>query len=196
MVRDLLLLLSVICFGTMALGQESGSVSPAASDCEVVFMGNVDAYDFKPVVEELQIAARVCDEVTLIVESGGGSVDVGWFYLEDLEEINLHTHIRMNAGSMAVPLYLAGDRRTIDGRGTVFLHNILQPFAEGYQDADNLRQIVAELEVEDDLYAAYVAKRTGLTVINVLELMQADTTLTAVDAVKFGFASTIVNPIP
>ncbi len=182
MIRSLYTLLAVL-FATIASAQTAPSL-----DCEVRFIGMVDAYDLEPVIEQLQEASSSCAEVTLIIESGGGEVSVGWFFLPDLAELNLHTHIRGNAGSMAVPLFLAGDRRTMDNDATLFLHNILQGFAEGNFDAATLREIADGLDEDDRKYAAYVASRTSLSVEQVLALMEEDTTLSASEAYIYGFA--------
>lgn len=182
MIRSIYTLLLVL-FATVASAQSAPS-----PDCEVRFIGVVDAYDLEPVIEQLQVASTTCAEVTLIIESGGGEVDVGWFFLPDLEELNLHTHIRGNAGSMAVPLFLAGDRRTMDNEARLFLHNILQGFGEGNFDAATLREFATELDVADQKYASYVASRTMLSIERVLELMEGDTTLSASEAYVYGFA--------
>jgi ATP-dependent protease ClpP protease subunit len=187
MIRSCYALLAIL-FATVAEAQTQPSTS-----CEVRFIGTVDAYDLEPVVEQLQEASSSCAEVTLVIESGGGDVAAGWFFLHDLTELNLHTHVRGNAGSMAVPLFLAGDRRTMDNGATLFLHNILQVFAEGMLDAAELRDIATSLDADDQKYAAFVASRTSLSVEEVLALMEADTPLSAVDAVKFGFADSFAK---
>lgn len=193
MLRALLLLFTVL-LGTSAGAQEVAN-PVYTPECSVWFIDDVTMDSMKTLMAELEEADAKCDgQILLIIESGGGSLHAGNFFVPDLERLDLHTHVRGEAASMAVILYLTGDYRTMAPGATLFVHNVLYFFSAGEAyDAADLNTMALDLTVDDKAYAAYVAKRMGLTEEEILTQMGQDTTMTADEAVGLKYANSLAE---
>lgn len=176
----------------VVVAEESGSQTPlSATDCKVVFMDMVNNDTMKALMGDLELRAS-CSQILLIIDTPGGDVMAANFFLPDLEAMKLHTHIRGEAASMGVPLFLAGTYRTMDAGADLFLHQLLVP-AQVFPDMniDALKKMSESLSKLQTRYIGYVSVRTGQANERILDMMQKETTVSPDDALKLGFVSEI-----
>lgn len=134
------------------------------------------------------------------IRSDGGSVTQG-FEIYDLL-INSGKQIKTiayKANSIATVIFLAGSERVITKNAQFVIHNpFIDPMNLGYNGltADDLHSIANEIkQCEDKIFNLYneVLKFDDLTKNLVKDLMKADTDLTSENALKYGFATSIIN---
>lgn len=135
--------------------------------------------------------------VTLFITSPGGTVRaaIAFFELMRLLKPNLNTVALGEVNSMAVPVFLAGARRFITEHSKIFLHEVGRVFEKDvYFGGRKIQKISKEVHADQRRYASIVAKCSGGKLSNkrVVELMLANVTLNAKDAVKFGLAHEIL----
>lgn len=194
MIRALTLFLTIMLTG-VAGAEEVKVADPYPDECTVFFTSYVTMETMGALMTSLKVADQACEgQVLLIIESGGGSVEAGQFYLRDLEAMNLHTHVRGQAGSMAVLIYLTGTTRTMAPNSSLFLHNMSYTFSEGETlDAEELQAQALALSTDDHDYADYVASRIGLDQLDVLITMGQDTTMPAETAISLDYAQQLAD---
>ena len=118
-------------------------------------------------------------------------------YMESLrtESVSLSTQQVGDIGSMMTALFLVpdkakGETREVDKNFEFFLHN---PWGESIGDADEMRSNADELEEEEKKLRKLYKAETDITDEGLDGLMKAETSLTADEAVKLGFATGFVE---
>lgn len=136
---------------------------------------------------------------TLVIEiaSPGGSVAEGleimvWLDMLSQSGKQIITVVVANAYSIASLIMLSADMRFISKYGEVMVHNPMVPEIE-YANANDLQKYVNELRgLESMMYDLYQVF-TGLNQEQIKSLMDQETYLSPDDAVKRGFADTVID---
>ncbi len=131
-------------------------------------------------------------EITLYINSPGGSVDSGLALYDVLMHIKspVRTVCIGLAASMGALLFLAGDRREMMEHGKVMIHD---PF---YGNADmsgkkphEIQQQLNNLNETKEAVAKIIAERCNKDIQEVYRLTATDTYFNVQDALKFGIAT-------
>lgn len=173
---------------------------PTASDEEIdllvygyiaetaVWSEAVGAREFRQALAEHAAAKRI----NVRINSGGGDAFAGIAIHAMLQAhpAEVVCHVEGLAGSAASLIAMAGTR-TIMARGSmIMIHN---PSALAMGEADDLRQTADVLDkLRDSLVAIYQAK-TGKAAAELQTLLDAETWLTADEAVAEGFADEVAG---
>jgi ATP-dependent protease ClpP protease subunit len=155
-----------------------------------------DGY-YTPNVTFLDIVRQVeshkdVTEIDVVINSEGGFVEEGndiYDYLISLKSkgIIVNTIAKEVCASIATKVFLAGDKRIINGYTDFMIHNPFGLAPEG--DADVIEQYYKELRsIENDLINFYT-QITGTSKEAIKPLMKKETYLTADNAVELGFAT-------
>lgn len=134
------------------------------------------------------------DEIELRINSPGGSVfeGVAMYSLLTAHPAKVTTYIDGIAASIASVIALAGDEIHIAESGMVMIHN---PSVVAWGGAEVMLRMAEALEkITGSIIATYVS-RTNLSEDEAKALMAKETYMTAGEAVKHGFAQSIVKPI-
>ena len=133
-------------------------------------------------------------EITLYINSPGGSVTAGLSIYDVMQAVSadIHTVCVGTAASMAAVLFAAGDRREILRHGEVMIHD---PLVSGgisgsaltVQDKSN------RLMDKRKLLCGILAQHTGKSVKQIYKVTAKDTYFGAEEAVAFGLADSIVE---
>ena len=133
-------------------------------------------------------------EITLYIDSPGGSVTAGLSIYDVMQAVSadIHTVCVGTAASMAAVLFAAGDRREILRHGEVMIHD---PLVSGgisgsaltVQDKSN------RLMDKRKLLCGILAQHTGKSVKQIYKVTAKDTYFGAEEAVAFGLADSIVE---
>lgn len=141
-----------------------------------------------------QIAALPSDTEKIIhhITSPGGSVYGGYkgFHALKLAGLPIHSVIEGEAQSMATIMPYAGDTVEILNPSVFMIHCPSQG-AEG--TAATLAGSAAELQKIEDEMAQIYASKTKLPLAKILELMKAQTSMTATEAKQYGFVDSVTN---
>lgn len=133
-------------------------------------------------------------EITLYIDSPGGSVTAGLSIYDVMQAVSadIHTVCVGTAASMAAVLFASGDRREILRHGEVMIHD---PLVSGgisgsaltVQDKSN------RLMEKRKVLSSILAEHTGKSVKQIYKVTAKDTYFGAEEAVAFGLADSIVE---
>lgn len=145
------------------------------------------------VIDELQkIGAE--NEVTVRINSPGGDVVQAEAMYNALNRHNgiVIVEIDALAASAASYVAMAGDEIRIAENAKIMIHNA---WTIAMGDASELRKTADTLEKYTQGIAEVYAKRSGMSLDEIIELMADETWMTATEAVEMGFATAISQPL-
>ena len=146
-----------------------------------------------------QLADR--ETIDLFIDSPGGCTREGLAIYIALRECRRPVNVVVVglAGSMAAIVALAGTEIAIVEHGQVLLHNCMaatdgrdingRPHLYGSE----LRTRAVQCDRDDAIARDIISGRTGLPADHIKRLCDAETTLTAPEAVELGFASRVIT---
>lgn len=167
-----------------------GEIAPSYVDEKGLFHKGTTLLDL---IEQMEGLPKETTEVEIPIASPGGYVDIGTDMYNYLVEYKKSTGRKLTTiqvglvGSIATKPFLAGDQRLVDDRYELFIHNPSYVNVTG--DQDELRAKAKDLEnTENDLRAFY-QQFNSINSVGLDALMKQETSLTADQAIKFGFAT-------
>lgn len=149
-------------------------------------------------VKELMIK-EPNEEIHLMVNSYGGPTGVGMSFYDAVKSWMRPNLITIGSGyvdSSGVIVFLAGERRYLTKNTTLLFHLAGRTFGEGKRFSTlDMENMLKEDKVKDYQYACVVSDATGgrYTPERILELMAANTVLTAEEAVNMGLAHRVLE---
>lgn len=132
--------------------------SPAKTD-HLKLQGEVTAESVAPLVEALATAQG---EVTIDIDSPGGSVYAGWDLVHAIEQspAKVTCIVDGEADSMAAVVLQACDVRIMTERSALMMH---EPSVGGGGQPDELARELTHLRIMSEQMARFCARRMGLT---------------------------------
>lgn len=131
-------------------------------------------------------------ELTVSLNSGGGDVFAGLEMYNALRELDAKVTIRVDglAASIASIIAMAGDTIIMSPGSLMMIHRP-SVFAGGnVDDLDKAKEVL--LKIEESITPIY-AERSGLSKEKIAELLEAETWMTADEAVEMGFADEAIH---
>lgn len=128
--------------------------------------------------------------IDVIIDSVGGSVDVGMSIFNYLDKLENVTTIAKQAYSIAASIFMAGSNRIVEeGEDVLMIH---LPWVDGFSgNSYQLEGVVKELQaIENDLVNFYT-NFTNIDKDTIKNLLQNDTFLSSDEAVELGFATSV-----
>lgn len=145
---------------------------------------------------QTQLAKANGEAVKVRLNCLGGDVDEGFAMYDELRRYaqdsgtQIHTYAEANLASIATIVFLAGDTREISRHIEPFVHNA---WTEAIGDSRVMADRAQMLEKCNDQIAKHYADHTELTYEEARELMNAETSISAKEALKMRFATKIEN---
>ena len=135
------------------------------------------------------------EDVTIHINSSGGSVFDANTMAEALRGYKGHTTASIEglAASAASYFALTADDVVINQSALMMIHN---PWDFAVGDADDMRKKADMLDKARSTISAQYARKTGRTVDEIEELMDAETWFTAQEAVEFGLVDRMSDSEP
>ncbi|ERI33904.1 MULTISPECIES: head maturation protease, ClpP-related [Alcaligenes] len=143
--------------------------------------------------EELAAAVVGASKIVVPINSLGGDVFAANAIFNELmrHELPVETRVDGVAASAASLIFMAGDERIMPENATLMVHNAWT-IAAG--TADDLRDTAEMMDkVREGIVSAY--RRSGQSEESVVEMMDATTWMTALDAQALGFCTAIEEPV-
>ncbi len=132
-------------------------------------------------------------KTVLLINSQGGDVEYGFGSFDLLAEHQnrklLTTVAYGNVASAAVMIFLAGNERLMSCNSTLFLHEPFNVLEGGIKTISDMKYLTESIQLTLSTMVKIHAKETGLSEEQIKTLFRANTTLTAKEAVKLGFAT-------
>lgn len=129
-------------------------------------------------------------EISVRINSGGGDVFAGTAIHSILKrhKASVTVYVDGLAASIASIIAMAGDKIIMPKGSMMMIHN---PWTFAMGDAKDLRKTAETLDqVRDSLITIY-SDKTGLSAEEIIPLLDAETWLSAAEAVKKGFATEV-----
>lgn len=133
-----------------------------------------------------ELAAHKGD-LTVSLNSGGGDVFAGLAMYNALRELDATVTIRVDglAASIASIIAMAGDKVIMSPGSLMMIHRPSVFAAGDVDDLDKAKQVLQK--IEESITPIY-AERSGLSIEKISEMLEAETWMTAEEAVELGFA--------
>lgn len=135
-------------------------------------------------------------EITLYIDSPGGSVTAGLSIYDVMQAVtaNIHTVCVGTAASMAAVLFAAGHRREILRHGEVMIHD---PLVSGgiTGSALAIQDKSDRLMAKRKVLCGILAQHTGKTIKQIYRVTAKDSWYGAEEAVAFGLADTVISKL-
>lgn len=170
-------------------------------DPEIDFVGYISEYSWmgdeitpKKFKEDLYAAGKG-GPITIRMHSGGGEIFAAAAIRAMLIDYPGKKTVKIDgiAASAAVAIALAGDEIKIFDTSYMMVHNPGYGFLMGYLDSDTLEKFAEQLKVfRQGLLDAY-GNKTGLDPKQLSKMLDAETWMTAEQAVQLGFADEVIT---
>jgi len=147
----------------------------------------------KQFAEDLKKCGKV-GNLNIRINSPGGSVFEGLAIYNTLDRHPSQKTVYIDglAASIASVISMAGDTVVMPKNAIMMIHD---PFGMVLGDADDMRKMAEGLDkIKTGLISAYT-KKSGLSDKEVSDLMSDETWMTAVEAVEWGFADEVAEPM-
>jgi ATP-dependent protease ClpP protease subunit len=191
---------SLIPFWTMKANRVKNDSGEDELLGEVLIYGDIsedpqwwDELTPKTFRESLKLLGDV-KRIDVHINSYGGFVSAGAAIYSILKQqtAEVVVHIDGFALSAASVIAMAGDTVVMPGNAVIMIHN---PSIYSVGDANQLRKDADTLDkLREAMVAAYTGK-TGLSRDEIIEMLDAETWLTADEAVEKGFADVVAEPL-
>jgi ATP-dependent protease ClpP protease subunit len=134
--------------------------------------------------------ANLSGPVTVKLNSGGGVATEGAAIYNALVDYpgEVTVEVVAVAASAASLIAMAGDRIVMRLGAWMLIHDPAQPWTEGRGTEEDHVKLAAQLAVTSNVYAEVYAKRSGMSIEAVRDIMRAETILDGAAAVELGFA--------
>lgn len=130
------------------------------------------------------------DEIRVFINSDGGDVFAGQAIYSMLKrhKAKITVHVDGLAASIASVIAMAGDTVYMPKNAMMMIHN---PWTIAFGTADDFRKLAEDMDkIRESLIVAYQDK-SGQDREKIIEMMDAETWMTAEEAVELGFADEI-----
>ena len=135
-------------------------------------------------------------EITLYIDSPGGSVTAGLSIYDVMQAVSadIHTVCVGTAASMAAVLFAAGDRREILRHGEVMIHD---PLVSGSISGSALtvQEKSNRLMDKRKVLCGILAEHTGKNIKQIYKVTAKDTYFGAEEAVQYGLADAVIEKL-
>jgi ATP-dependent Clp protease protease subunit len=170
-----------------AKGNNTGDLMLYGDIADATWWGDeVTPKDFKADLDGL---GNISD-LNVYINSGGGDVFAGQAIYSMLKRHNATVNVYVDglAASIASIIAMAGDKVIMPKNAMLMVHN---PWTGGMGNANDFRKLADDLDkIGESLIAVYQDK-TGMDKEKIIELLDAETWMTAEEAVANGFADEI-----
>lgn len=150
----------------------------------------------KQTVDQVRNATATGEPIDLHIDSPGGDLFAGLTIFEALNNYDEKVTVYVDnvAGSIASVIALAGQSKPfISESGSFAIHNAHVDQAGG--NHNDLRKVANSLEKYSEIVANIYAKKTGQSKEIILQAMNDEAVFSADEAISFGLAGDVFNPV-
>lgn len=132
------------------------------------------------------------NKLTVVLNSGGGDVWAGLAIYNELRELDAEIVIRVDglAASIASVIAMAGDKIIMSPGSMMMIH---KPSTIVAGNEGDLMKAIEILQTTENSIVPIYENKTGLAKEKIVEMLEAETWMTAEEAVSLGFATELVN---
>lgn len=170
-----------------------GQIGSGQDETTGQFLRGVELVD---VIAQFRALPESKKDVTVVIDSPGGYVETGdsiYNFLESKkkEGYKITTVQKGIVGSIATKIFMAGDKRVVNSTEEFFIHNPLVQNVTG--DANVIQAVASQLQASKENLLNFYIEKTGNNKEALEPLMDAETSLSADQALALGFATSKTN---
>lgn len=170
-----------------------GQIGSGQDETTGQFLRGVELVD---VIAQFRALPESKKDVTVVIDSPGGYVETGdsiYNFLESKkkEGYKITTVQKGIVGSIATKIFMAGDNRVVNSAEEFFIHNPLVQNVTG--DANVMQAVASQLQASKENLLNFYIQKTGNNKEALEPLMDAETSLSADQALALGFATSKTN---
>lgn len=170
-----------------------GQIGSGQDETTGQFLRGVELVD---VIAQFRALPESKKDVTVVIDSPGGYVETGdsiYNFLESKkkEGYKITTVQKGIVGSIATKIFMAGDKRVVNSTEEFFIHNPLVQNVTG--DANVIQAVASQLQLSKENLLNFYIEKTGNNKEALEPLMDAETSLSADQALALGFATSKTN---
>jgi len=130
--------------------------------------------------------------LTVNINSPGGVVTDGLAIYNFLNSLDakVTTKVLGIAASMASVIFMAGDERIMPESSLLMIH---RPFGGKMGDMDDMESARKALQTMTDMLANVYAKRAGIDIADIQEMMRVETIMNGKEAEELGFVTEVIE---
>lgn len=131
-------------------------------------------------------------DITIVINSGGGDVFAGLSIYNALREFDGYVTVRVDglAASIASVIAMAGDKVIMSPGSMLMIHKPWTMVAGDVNELEKAKEILNG--IEESIIPIY-ASRTGMSKEEIVSMLEAETWMTAEQAVEQGFADELIE---
>lgn len=165
----------------------------ADNEADILIYGDIgesfwseDTVTAKKFAKDLKAVGNV-SKINLFINSGGGNIFEAQAIFSMLKRFNAYKTVYIDglAASAASVIAMAGDKITMPANAMIMIH---KAWAAQGGNADDMRKLADTLDQVDSSIAETYQAKTGKAKDEIMELLSAETWMTAADAIEMGFA--------
>ena len=165
---------------------------------EVFLNGTIDNETCSELIEKLLYldSEKPGEEITVYINSGGGSVQDGLGLVETISLLNSPVRAVCTGfcGSMAAVIYLCAEKREIMKHGKIMIHApSYGSYEMGGKKPDEIQVELDNLRACNEILAEIIAEKTGHTIEEIKDVTAKDAYYTAEEALAYGLATKIIT---
>ena len=165
-------------------------------DRKIQLIGEIDEDSVNSLVLQLQFLDQEShDPIDIYINSPGGSVSDGLAIYDMMQAIksDVRTVCLGTAASMGAVIFASGDERAMLPHARVMIHDPLIERTGG--SAMKLKMVSDNLMRTREIIAGILARHTGKSMDEILEITANDSYFYAEEAINFGFADKIIHEL-
>lgn len=146
-------------------------------------------------VATMMVVDRTPGPIRVILSSHGGESTAGFAIYDVIRSARNAVTIDAYGAcqSIAAVILQAGNVRRLSKHCEFMIHNSAMEIGEGSHSVQDLAIMRSRVDVDNKVLHRILAERAGIPVAKVKELCQRDFHLTAIKAVKMGFADEVIQ---
>jgi ATP-dependent Clp protease protease subunit len=172
----------------------------ADNEADILIYGDIgesfwseDTVTAKKFAKDLKAVGNV-SKINLFINSGGGNIFEAQAIFSMLKRFNAYKTVYIDglAASAASVIAMAGDKITMPANAMIMIH---KAWAAQGGNADDMRKLADTLDQVDSCIAETYQAKTGKAKDEIMELLSAETWLTAGEALSNGFVDEIEQEV-
>lgn len=161
----------------------------------IIFEGNIDKDSTLRLINAIQNAINQipqANKITIIFSSLGGNIYDGFLLASFIQnsKVSIAIHAVNHIDSIANIIYLSSKERTAESHAKFYMHGAS---TQGNFDEKALKEQLLSIKTNNSRIAHFVSENSGISIKKVQALMQAGTTISAQEALKFKIVNKIVH---
>ncbi len=162
-------------------------------DFYIIFEDSINKKTTKKLIDiirKIETEIEKFQRIIIFFSSSGGTIDLGFLLATVIQnsKIPIVMHAMNHIDSIANVVYLSAKERTAESYAKFYFHGAT---TEGSFDIKGLNEEISSIKTGNRRIAHYISENSNLPLKGVEGIMEAGTTISAINALNYGIVQTI-----